>query len=326
MIEILQEFDQEVYVSEDGIEKEINNLIGRILEKSSGCIEDLYSFFADILDNREEISQINHSSLILYNLSRLISNIIDLPIIFNAVENLWVKTWERKMANMSQSQLQSEIEKIGIQLTENGIHYSEFLNHFSKLHDPNYKLINLKLVAGEIQLTHHQKIHLIREYLRVKMKESRNPLKISIENEDINELIDEITKIVHTKKEYKIIDGEDPPCIKDIIKNANYGLNLGHSQRLAIAIYYCNKKRDEEKLLELFQNLPDYNEKITLYQIDSVRKKDYKMYSCQKMQSLGMCKIEGDEICSKGVFFKGKIQSIKSPLNFSFWKNKNTKK
>jgi DNA primase large subunit len=56
---------------------------------------------------------------------------------------------------------------------------------------------------------------------------------------------------------------------------------------------------DVEEILELFRNVPDFNEKIARYQLEHIAglrgsRKQYMPYSCQTMKSLGLCPIVGD--------------------------------
>ncbi|MEM1683317.1 MAG: hypothetical protein QXG46_05495 [Ignisphaera sp.] len=88
-----------------------------------------------------------------------------------------------------------------------------------------------------------------------------------------------------------------PPCIRKLIEDITKGENLSHHQRFALATFLINIGINLDIIVKLFSYSPDFNEKITRYQIEHLAglkgsKKKYLVYSCDTMKTLGMCKAE----------------------------------
>ncbi|MEM1542218.1 MAG: hypothetical protein QW101_05200 [Ignisphaera sp.] len=88
-----------------------------------------------------------------------------------------------------------------------------------------------------------------------------------------------------------------PPCIRKLIEDITKGENLSHHQRFALATFLINMGINIDTIVRLFSYSPDFNERITRYQIEHLAglkgsKKKYLVYSCDTMKTLGMCKAE----------------------------------
>jgi len=71
--------------------------------------------------------------------------------------------------------------------------------------------------------------------------------------------------------------------IQELIKMAREGKNLTHRQRLAILFELINNGYGDEEILDIFKNLPDFDEKKTLYFIQHARKKGYKPFRAENI-------------------------------------------
>ena len=100
-----------------------------------------------------------------------------------------------------------------------------------------------------------------------------------------------------TGKTGKVVVEALPPCIKRIYNAMLKGDNLSHHERFAIATFLLALGVDTDYLVNLFRNLPDFNEKITRYQIEHLAGKrgsgrKYSPYNCESMRSRGLCVAE----------------------------------
>ncbi|RFA97281.1 DNA primase large subunit PriL [Pyrobaculum aerophilum] len=89
-------------------------------------------------------------------------------------------------------------------------------------------------------------------------------------------------------------EGPDPPCMKAILDALKAGENLPHTARFAIATYLLHKGWEVEQIVDLFRTSPDFNEKITRYQVQHIAgqvggRKEYAVPSCETMNSWGLC-------------------------------------
>jgi DNA primase large subunit len=110
-------------------------------------------------------------------------------------------------------------------------------------------------------------------------------------------LLEEISKISSIEQLVAISQKIFPPCIRDLIEAILRGENLSHHQRFAIATFLINLGVDLEIVVKLFSHSPDFNEKISRYQVEHLAglrgsRKKYLIYSCNTMKTLGMCKAE----------------------------------
>ncbi|ABM80945.1 hypothetical protein [Hyperthermus butylicus] len=94
-----------------------------------------------------------------------------------------------------------------------------------------------------------------------------------------------------------IVEEALPPCMRDLIERTRRGDNLSHHERFALATFMLNIGAEIDYVVDLFRNMPDFNEKITRYQVEHLAGlrgsgKKYRVYSCEKMKTLGICKAD----------------------------------
>lgn len=88
--------------------------------------------------------------------------------------------------------------------------------------------------------------------------------------------------------------GSVPPCMQSIMDAMKAGENIPHVARFAIASYLIHLGWDLERIVDLFRSVPDFNEKITRYQLSHIAgeaggRKRYSVPSCETMASWGLC-------------------------------------
>jgi DNA primase large subunit len=170
----------------------------------------------------------------------------------------------------------------------------DYLKHSVNFHEQEWKLVNRMVSGGSVFLSAHETVRLIR-------KELDNFISSKIRASSIPELPDSFKKhiddLVTIAKKFsvQIIETtEYPPCIKHAIDVLNKGENLPHSGRFMLATYLLNKGQTIEEIAPLFKNAPDYNEKITLYQLKHLAGNfgsgtKYACPSCEKLRSENLC-------------------------------------
>lgn len=152
----------------------------------------------------------------------------------------------------------------------------------------DYKLINREVKNGRVRINRHEWGRLIEEAVRKyveRMPLVKNPAdNVKKAAEKLKEFL---PKIEVAKIDFK--DGTNPPCIEKIIENLRKHENLSHQMRWILAVYLVNKGMENEKIVNMFSNLPDFSERISRYQIEHVRKRGYSMPTCATMLSYGLC-------------------------------------
>ena len=170
---------------------------------------------------------------------------------------------------------------------------ADYLKHSVNFHEREWKLINRKILHGKVQLTSHETVRLVRKeldrYIFLKINSSSSPLMIQGFESYVTKL-----KTLAKKFEVKTVEStEYPPCIKHAIEVLEKGENLSHSGRFLLATFLLNKGQTVEQIAPLFKNAPDYNEKVTRYQLNQLSgtsgTTQYKCPSCEKVKSQNLC-------------------------------------
>ena len=170
---------------------------------------------------------------------------------------------------------------------------SNYLKHSINFHEREWKLINRKINNGSVFLTSHETVRLVRkeidQFISSKIHSANTPEMI----EGFQEYVDKL-KTLAKKFEVKIVESSEyPPCIKHAIEVLEKGENLPHSGRFMLATYLLAKGQQVEEIAPLFKNAPDYNEKVTLYQLNHLSGKTsttkYACPSCEKLKSQNLC-------------------------------------
>jgi DNA primase large subunit len=85
-----------------------------------------------------------------------------------------------------------------------------------------------------------------------------------------------------------------PPCVKHALDVMDKGENLPHSARLMLATYMLAVGKPVDEIVAMFQNAPDFNEKITRYQVEHLAgtkgsRTKYSVPSCEKLRNENLC-------------------------------------
>ncbi|MFH2106083.1 MAG: hypothetical protein ABII22_02395 [Candidatus Micrarchaeota archaeon] len=152
----------------------------------------------------------------------------------------------------------------------------------------DYKIINRKIVDGKVLINAREEIRILEEAMRrhlEKIPHVGNPPK-SIRDAE-NELKELLPKI--EPQNFSLDAGENPPCIEKIFERTSKHENLSHQERFFLGVYLMNRRMDVEKIIQIFSNLPDYDERITRYQVEHMVKRGYVTPACSKILSYGLC-------------------------------------
>ena len=171
---------------------------------------------------------------------------------------------------------------------------SDYLKHSINFHEREWKLINRHVENGQVFLTPHETVRLIRKelgtYINSKIINAKTPTMIS-------GFEDSVTKLVSLSKKFitfTVTTGEYPPCIKHAIEELEKGENLPHSGRFMLGAFLLSKGQSVEQIAPLFKNAPDYNERVTLYQLNHLAGTSgsgtkYICPSCEKLKTQDLC-------------------------------------
>ena len=146
-----------------------------------------------------------------------------------------------------------------------------------KPRDPHYALHNFKLHAGFVELPPRRLERFAEEVFRRKYLEVKRPWPEA--------------KGLRQAKKIKAVEyrGDDPPCIQNLLAQLKNGENLPHMARWTLAVYLLHRGKSVDQIVDLFRTAPDFKERITRYYVEHAKKKGYKMPSCAKIKSYGLC-------------------------------------
>ena len=171
---------------------------------------------------------------------------------------------------------------------------SDYIKHSINFHEREWKLINRHVENGFVFLTPHQTVRLVRKelgtHITSKILTGKKPSMIPGFEKFVNNLISYSTKFSTPT----IDSGEYPPCIKHAIEILEKGENLPHSGRFMLATFLLSKGQSVDQISPLFKNAPDYNERITNYQLNhlagtSGSSTQYSCPSCEKLKTQNLC-------------------------------------
>jgi DNA primase large subunit len=189
------------------------------------------------------------------------------------------------------------------------ISVSDYLKQSAIFHEREWKLINRHVENGKVFLNSEKIIRLLRKEIGVYISSRINKAPVP---EMIPGLETEVKNLTSLAKKYTptiVATGEYPPCIKHAINVLEKGENLPHSGRFMLATFLLSKGQSVEQIVPLFKNAPDYNERITRYQLNNLSGNSgsgtqYSCPSCQKLTTQSLC------------FATSECDNITNPLQF----------
>lgn len=203
---------------------------------------------------------------------------------------------------------------VGNELYTFAIHFCDYLS-VPPPNDPYWKLVNRALVNGYVLIRKQELARLIEEYVRHYVYNKVVSVGKFNPPEALINVVKEITKLWSRRqpKGEEGISGKGgrfPPCMRVLLESLKNGENLSHMERFALTTFLINIGYEIDDIIELFRRVPDFNEKITRYQVEHLAglrgsKKRYLPPSCRTMKTFNLCP-GGDDLCRK----------IRNPLSY----------
>ncbi|HJR49351.1 MAG TPA: hypothetical protein VJ799_14420 [Nitrososphaeraceae archaeon] len=173
---------------------------------------------------------------------------------------------------------------------------NDYLARASKFHEQEWKLINRSVHKGYVYLDADETVRLIRNELSALIYNRINEMNLSTMPESVKLKLlgvapkfgrDYYTANIQTISGY-------PPCVKHAIDEMSKGENLSHSARILLATYMLSIGKNIDEIASLFHTAPDYDEKVTRYQIEHLAGKKgsgtkYFVPSCEKVINENLC-------------------------------------
>ena len=171
---------------------------------------------------------------------------------------------------------------------------SDYLRHAVNFHELEWKLVNRHVENGMVFLTPHESARLIRKELGVYIDARIRAANTPSMSKGFEDKVNKLSALTKKFAVNIVVSTEHPPCIKHAIEALNNGENLSHSGRFMLATFLLGRGQTIDDIAPLFKNAPDYDEKVTRYQIKQVAGETgsnikYSCPSCEKIKSNDLC-------------------------------------
>lgn len=187
--------------------------------------------------------------------------------------------------------------------------FVNYIRNTTSLRQPEWKLINRKLIDGRVSLTKSELCRLLQEevqrYIEAKL------------NSEIPELPPAVTVIIEQlKTRFSRKTGDTqmvypnemkpsafPPCIKSLQISLLKGHHLSHIGRFTLTTFFVNVGMAADDVVNLFRSLSDFNERLTVYQVEHIAGEKgsgtkYTPPTCSTLQTHRVC-VDRDEGCRR---------------------------
>jgi DNA primase large subunit len=194
---------------------------------------------------------------------------------------------------------------------EFSVKFVNYLRNTIYLRDMKWKLVNRILSEGRVFLGRDEIARLLKEetYKRIEERFTLGslpncPRKISKIAEEIKQLaLDTIGKTEMEGYPKEVMQNAFPPCINALFQAFTSGRHLSHVGRFTLTSFLVNIGMPPEKLIELFKNVSDFNERMTRYQVEHIAgekgsRTRYIPPKCDTLKTHSVC-INPDDLCRR---------------------------
>lgn len=171
-----------------------------------------------------------------------------------------------------------------------------YLGICTRLHVPEWKMVNRDVRGGMVYLKPREFTRLLREEISVYILEHVRRTPAMDEPPGFEKwlrMIREEGKPLEPPAP-KPVSGNFPPCMTGAIRMLEKGENLSHAGRFMLGTYLLARGQSVEEIAPLFKNAPDYNERTTMYQLKNLATAGrdgggYGCPGCEKIKISGLC-------------------------------------
>jgi DNA primase large subunit len=315
-------------------------------------LEKIRALISDALDNKEQTKALGYDDdegLYIYPWIRIILAFMNMPRLTHKVGNLLSKHFSNLLEHENDftvlvvardQAINAEQVPADRTIAINTVSFPyrlaflDFLNVAARFKAQAWKLVNKLLQSGQVYLRKHDLVRMLEEIIKLKVIEpsaaaSDETLKDAFATDPLlKPFYDSLTTAVKEKmasssvgsiENLPVDESAFPPCINAIIDKNARGVNLAHSERLFLVYFLLTIGKTVDEVLDLFRNQPDYNEKITKYQVEFAagrhgKQTQYKPHNCVTLESISVCKKDDPKFGSKSC--TEPKTPFKNPLTF----------
>jgi DNA primase large subunit len=181
------------------------------------------------------------------------------------------------------------------------VYFTDFLRNASTFHETEWKLINQRIIAGEVLLTKSKVCRLLEEEVRTHIEKRLQtdnlplPDALVVRAERLKQLLMLKKGRLRTEEMPKqVVIAAFPPCVKALYTAITSGHHLSHVGRFTLTTFLVNVGIRPEEVIELYQSLSDFNERLTRYQVEHIAGSrgsgtKYVPPRCDTLRTHGVC-------------------------------------
>jgi DNA primase large subunit len=192
-----------------------------------------------------------------------------------------------------------DLFKLKIDVAQDQRHFRvrvvDYLIRSSHFHEQEWKLINRLVDRGYVLLDADETVRLVRNELSIFIYDKVRAMTLPTLPKTIETKADELRLRLTPRYEYRLAAvTEYPPCVKHALDVMSRGENLAHSARVMLATYMLTIGKPVDEVVMMFENAPDFNQKITRYQVEHLAgmkgsRTKYSVPSCDKLRNENLC-------------------------------------
>ena len=201
------------------------------------------------------------------------------------------------------------------------VHFVDFIRYSKKLTGNAYRLVFQPLSGGKVEVEPRILVNLYRE----KFVESSFKFLASIKKTEalaalspMEEFISSVKQEYLSRRKKEKVDlgnvdsSKFPPCINEYLKLMREGVNLPQMARFTLVSFLHKVGMNPSDIIALFRSAPDFNEKITTYQVNHITGEIsgtvYSPPKCSVLLSNHICFKGEDPLCNQ--------EWLKHPLRY----------
>ncbi len=192
-----------------------------------------------------------------------------------------------------------DLFKLKIDIARDGrlfkVSVADYLSRSSHFHEQEWKLINRLVDGGYVYLDADETVRLVRNELSVLIYDKVKAMTLPTLPPTIKARTDELRSKLAPRYESRVtVITNYPPCVKHALEVMGKGENLPHSARVMLATYMLAISKPIDEIVRMYENAPDFNEKITRYQVEHLAgmkgsRTKYSVPSCNKLRNENLC-------------------------------------
>lgn len=175
---------------------------------------------------------------------------------------------------------------------------TEYLKRATYFHTPEWKLVNRIVENGYVYVRKYELVRLIREEIKNIIHNRLHTLSSFKTPAEFQPIIEELVRSsptpINVGEEITVTPDKYPPCLVRALELLQTGQNVPHYGRFLMATFLLSIGKSVNDIVQLYPKVPDFNEKITLYQVEHIAglrggRTRYKVPSCRTLATHNFC-------------------------------------